>query len=769
MQSLFTVPGLFFAAQQVDSHGEQVNTLVCAQGLGAGAQTMAKKTGAKGVARVVEESVQDPRARVQWLVEEIRRLDDLYYNKGISEVSDADYDAFFKELKELESSHPDLARADSPTQRVGAPLPEGESFSKVEHVVPMLSIESLKTEEDARDFAAKVHRFLGVEEGESLDWHVEPKFDGVSAALIYRDGVLAQGITRGDGSVGEDITANLRTVRDVPLELTGSDRGLEMPGLLEVRGEVLIARERFERFNLWRGERGLPILANARNATSGALRRSNPGDVVRYPLEFHAYAVVRCEGVDLSNSHAKRLAQLEAWGFAAPTLDETVQGVDGCLAYHAKIEAQRSEIPFEMDGVVAKLDDVSLRERMGSNSRATKWQYAHKFAPIEKTTVLRAIEIQVGVNGRLTPRAHVDPVEVLGVTVRHATLHNEGYVQALGASPGDRVFVKRAGDVIPQVTGVALKGSDAPDDWTSKIPDSLLEEGGKRAGAIVEFGEAFGMPACCPACEAPVVREGKYVRCPNVYGCKPQVIGRTVHMVGRGGFEIDALGEKMVVQLFEHGLLSSPADLFRLIEVPDEKLIALERWGAKSVSNLKRELEEAKDPTLARFLAALSIPEVGGATAQLLAKHFRALDAVRDASVEEFVSVDKIGDEVAGRIRRWFDGAENVALIEALLASGVTIAAEEEGGGRSGDAFEGETCVFTGTLESLSRFEAKAAGQAQGGKVASSVSSRTTILVQGGKPGSKAKKAEELGVTVLLEPEFLERLGVAPAGADDAP
>ncbi|MEL6712656.1 MAG: hypothetical protein AAFP86_02720, partial [Planctomycetota bacterium] len=334
-------------------------------------------------------------ARVLELVAEIRRLDDLYYNHGTSEVSDAEYDALFRELQALETAHPALAAADSPTRRVGAPLPEGGSFTKVKHAVPMLSIESLRTADEARDFAAKVHRFLGVEEGGSLEWHVEPKFDGVSAALIYRDGALVQGLTRGNGTEGEDITANLRTVRDVPLALEGKN----LPSLLEVRGEVLIARQRFERFNEWRAERGQPVLANARNATSGALRRSDPADVARYPLEFHPYAVVRCEGIQLSTSHAERLVQLERWGFAAPALDETVDGIEGCLDYHERLEARRDEIPFEMDGVVAKLDDLDLRERMGSNSRATKWQYAHKFAPIEKTSVLRAIEIQVGVNG----------------------------------------------------------------------------------------------------------------------------------------------------------------------------------------------------------------------------------------------------------------------------------------------------------------------------------------------------------------------------------
>ncbi|MFT6108025.1 MAG: DNA ligase (NAD+) [Planctomycetota bacterium] len=696
-----------------------------------------------------------PNARVAELREEIRRHDRLYYNQGVSEISDADYDALFRELEELEAADPSLLTVDSPTQRVGAPLPEGGSFDKVKHVVPMLSIESLRSDEEARDFSAKVVRFLGLEEDSELVWHVEPKFDGVSAALIYRSGEFVQGVTRGDGVTGEDITANLRTVRDVPLVLAMENP----PETLEVRGEVLIARDRFDRFNEWRAERGQPILANPRNATAGALRRSDPAEVQKYPLEFHPYSIVRSEGIDLPNSHAAQLGLLAQWGFAAPAEDETVQGIEGCLAYQDRMEAKRDSIPFEMDGVVAKLDDIPLRLRLGTNSRTTKWQYAHKFKPVEATTVLRAIEVQVGVNGRLTPRAHVDPVQVLGVTVRHATLHNEGYVLGLGIKPGDHVFVKRAGDVIPQIVGVAMEAPKAePKGWKEATPESLKDgEGEVREGAIVRYREDFAMPTHCPSCGVSVLREGKYVRCPNVYGCRPQLIGRTVHMVGRSGFEIDSLGEKMIVQLYDAGYLTSPADLFRLLQQPDEELVALDRWGDKTVANLKKELDEKRQISLGRFLAALSIPEVGRSTARLLAKNFHTLDELRQATPEQLLAVDKIGEEVGGRIRAWFEEGKNLALIQSLLESGVEIV-EEESAVILGNAFEGAIVVFTGTLEKMSRFEAKKAVEAQGGRVGSSISKKTTHLVVGGKPGSKAKKAEELGVTVLLEDEFLGRL-----------
>lgn len=693
--------------------------------------------------------------RVEELREEIRRHDRLYYNQGVSEISDADYDELFQKLKMLEAGYPELVTPDSPTQRVGAPLPEGGSFDKVKHAVPMLSIESLRTAEEARDFSAKVERFLGIEEGDELVWHVEPKFDGVSAALIYRDGEFVQCLTRGDGVTGEDITSNLRTVRDVPLVLDMPDA----PAVLEVRGEVLIARDRFDRFNIWRTERGQPVLANARNATAGALRRSNPAEVQKYPLEFHPYAIVRCEGMELPNSHAERLALLAKWGFAAPAGDETVEGVEGCLDYHARMEAKRDSIPFEMDGIVAKLDDVTLRKRLGTNSRTTKWQYAHKFKPVEATTVLRAIEIQVGVNGRLTPRAHVDAVQVLGVTVRHTTLHNEDYVLGLKIRPGDNVFVKRAGDVIPQITGIATAAPEAvPEGWSEAIPASLKgEDGTIQPGAIVQYREDFAMPTHCPSCNEAVVREGKYVRCPNVYGCEPQLIGRTVHMAGRNGFDIDSIGEKMIVQLFEAGHLKAPAGLFELQDVPDETLVALDRWGAKTVTNLKKELGEKSKVSLGRFLAALSISEVGTSTARLLAKNFQTLDELRGATVEQLMAVDKIGDEVGGRIRAWFDDERNAEILGRLLASGVEIV-EEESAVILGSAFEGAVVVFTGTLEKMGRFEAKKAVEAQGGRVGSSISKKTTFLVVGGKPGSKAKKAEDLGVIVLLEEDFLQRL-----------
>jgi len=689
----------------------------------------------------------------------ILRLDHLYYVEGQSEVSDADYDTLVRELVALEAAHPELVTVDSPTQRVGAPLPKGAEFAKVRHAIPMLSIDSLMDVEEVRDFEVSVRRYLGLDAEAELGWFVEPKFDGVSISLIYEKGRLVRAVTRGDGAMGEDVTQNVRTVRNVRLELLGD--GVAIPSLLEVRGELLIARRAFELLNERRVAADEPRLANARNATAGALRRNDPAEVRRIPLEFHLYAVARCEGLGPFATQSEQYAACRALGLEDSGYGRAVDNLEGALAYHAKLEAARAELPFEVDGVVAKLARLDLRARLGERTRSTRWQYAHKFTPIEQVTTLRAIEVQVGVNGRLTPRAHVDPVEVLGVTVRHATLHNEGYVQTLGARIGDRVFVKRAGDVIPQITGVASKTEGpAPADWDERVPPSLRgEDGAVRPAVAWKFHETFEMPTECPACGTPVERGNKNVICPNVHGCLPQRIGRAIQMAGRGGLEIDSLGAQSIAQLFDAGILNTPADLFHLGPADRERLIALERFGERSVDKLLAELEERRATTLPKLLAALSIPEVGPSTARLLAKQFD-LATLREASVEDLCHLDGIGEKVAERIHVWFRDERNVAQLERLLAGGVHVVAEE---GATGGAFTDQTVVFTGTLESLSRAEAKRLVERQGGRVASSVSNKTQFLVQGGKPGSKAKEAERLGVDVLDEAAFRARLGLEPS------
>lgn len=698
-----------------------------------------------------------PARRVKDLRDEIRRHDRLYHVEARPEISDAEYDALFQELRQLEELHPELASEESPTRRVGAPLPEGQGFATVVHEVPMLSIESLFTPAEVREYEAKILRFLNLESGDDLEWVVEPKLDGASASLLYVDGLFVRGATRGDGVRGEDITANLKTVRTIPLRLDGGRRAI--PKRLEVRGEVLLSRERFAWLNALRVARGDEPFANPRNTVAGALRRNDPSEVARYPLEFFPWSAPRIEGVRFA-TQGEITEALRDWGLHDGGWAKRVRGLEACLAYHDELEPRRLEIPYEIDGIVAKLDRFDLRDRLGSTSRSTRWQFAHKFAAVEASSTLRAIEVMVGNGGRLTPRAHVDPVEIGGVTVRHATLHNADYVAALGLKIGDRVFLRRAGDVIPQVLGVAQAASGkSPAGWKDAIPASLLDEQGEiLAGVTWQWRESFAMPELCPACGTTAVREGKFWRCPNSQ-CLPQLVGRTLILSGDGAFEIDRLGEKQIAQLIEAGLLRSPADLFHLDRDPAKRvgLLALERWGEKSVDNLFAQIAEKRSVPFQRFLVGLAIQEIGPATAKLLAQHFNSLDALRSATFDDLQRIDGIGPEVATRITSWFGEALNSSLLDRLFAGGVTITYPEIG--VSGGLFAGKTIVFTGTLESMGRAEAKSVVENQGGKVASSVSAKTDFLIVGGKAGSKAKKAEELGVKVLLEPEFLERIG----------
>lgn len=689
--------------------------------------------------------------RAHELRTELARHDYLYYVEAAPVISDAEYDALFRELTAIEAEHPDLVTADSPTQRVGSPLPEGQGFEKRAHSSPMLSIDSLFSADDVREFEERIRRFLKLDASEQLDWVVEPKFDGASTALTYEDGVLSSALTRGDGDVGEVITANVRTVRNLPLRMHKKTR--EVPRLLEVRGEMLMEREAFQQFNLEREREGKPLLANPRNAAAGALRRNDPAEVARYPLQFQPWSIALCEGASFA-THWDMLQALRDWGFPVTKSCERVRGLDACIAYHAKILAQREAMPFEVDGIVAKLDRLDLRERLGSTSRSTRWQFAFKFPSIEATSTLRAIQVTVGATGRITPLAHVDPVQIGGVTVVHSTLHNADIVQALGLHIGDRIFVRRAGDVIPQVMGVAQPAEGGePADWSEKIPAELRSEGGVIPGVVSAWRATFEMPERCPACETSLVREGKFWRCPNVYACPPQVVGRTLTMTRRGAFEVDGLGERMVAQLFETGLLRSPADIFHLDE-KREQLIELERWGEKSVANLLEQIARARNVTFERFLASLAIGDVGSATARALAQHFSSLEELRAASVDELQHIEGIGPEMAASIHDWFETPENRALLERLAAGGVVISYPSLAVAHD-TPFSKKTVVFTGTLERMGRAEAKHLVESLGGRVASAISAKTDFLVTGAGGGGKRAKAAELGIRVLDEAEFL--------------
>jgi DNA ligase (NAD+) len=696
----------------------------------------------------------ETRERAQDLRDELLEYDRAYYVRGEPLVSDKEYDTRFRELQKLEADDPKLITPDSPTQRVGAPLEEGQTFEKLAHAVPMLSISSLFDPEEVRDFDDKVRRFLGLEADEPLEWSAEPKFDGVSAALVYENGNLIQGLTRGDGAIGEDIQRNLRTIDNIPLRLSDGDR--PTPELVEVRGEVLINRAAFAEFNKEREARGEPILANPRNATSGALRRNDPAEVDRYPLEFHTYAAPRVVGATFA-TQAEQWQALRDWGLPDSGYSQCVTGIQACLDYHDDLEARRDDVPFDMDGVVCKLDRLDLRDRLGSSSRVTRWQFAHKFAAVEAVSTLRAIEIQVGTNGRQTPRAHVDAVEVMGVIVRHTTLHNADHVAALGLSIGDRVTLKRAGDVIPQITGVSAPAKGrAPKGWSEDVPESLLDADGEiRAGVAAKWAEVLEMPANCPACGTEIVIEGKYYQCPNTHGCRPQVIGRAIHLAGRKGFEIDSIGEKMIEQLFDAELMRDASDLFHL---KPETLVDLDRWGEKTVTNLMAQIEERRHVPFARFLASLSVPGLGEASGRLLARSFADFDALLAADEDALQHVDGIGPKDAEKILTWFADETNRAFLARLFDGRVEIVLPEATAG--GGVFEAKRVVFTGSLEGTTRAEAKKLVEDAGGRVVSSISAKTDFLVQGGKPGSKAKKAEELGVQVLLEEDFRSQLGL---------
>jgi len=707
-------------------------------------------------------SARQAAARAAQLRSEILRHDRLYHIEAAPQISDAEYDALFLELLELEREHPELVLPDSPTQRVGAPLPEGQGFSQVAHEVPMLSIDSLFDAGEVREFVDRIVRFLKLLDAADLDWVVEPKFDGVSASMLYVDGVFVRGLTRGDGALGEDVSSNLRTIRNLPLRLGGSPK--HVPDRLEVRGEVLIERAAFQRFNAARAKQGKPLLANPRNATAGAVRRNDPAEVARYPLQFHPWAVLQVDERGFE-THTQQLEALKSWGFADAGFASRVRGLEAVLAYHADMAGKREKLPFEVDGVVAKLDRLDLRARLGTTARSTRWQFAYKFAASSATSLLRAIEVQVGANGRITPRAHVDPVEIGGVTVRHTTLHNADHVEKLGLAIGARVHLHRAGDVIPQVSGVAeAPHGKPPRDWEQLLPLELRVDGDPaapiREGVVWRFGERFRMPSECPACGTKLLAEGKYWRCPNLNRCRPQIVGRTLQLSGRGAFEIDRLGEKMVEQLIEHGHLESPADLFHLDREP---LLELERWGEKSVANLFAQIAEKRRIPFERFLVALSIPEVGPATARLLAQHFPSLDELARAQQADLEQVGGIGPEMASAIHEWFQAPASRALLGRLQAGGVEILASTPRGGEQGP-LSGKTIVFTGTLSSIGRAEAKRLAEVAGAKVASAVSAKTDFLVAGADAGSKAKKAAELGTAVLSEAQFLELCGRSSAG-----
>jgi DNA ligase (NAD+) len=660
--------------------------------------------------------------RAAELRELLDRYNYRYHALDDPEVSDAEYDRLLVELRDIEARYPDLTTPDSPTQRVGAaPL---SAFGTVRHRIPMLSLDNAFSEEEVRDFDRRVRERAGPQS--VVRYAAEPKLDGLAISARYESGAFVQGATRGDGETGEDITQNLRTITALPLKL----RGPHLPRLLEVRGEVFMPFAGFERFNREALARGEKTLVNPRNAAAGSLRQLDPRMTAARPLDLFIYGVGYVEGGELPAHHSEMLKMLRGFGFKVCPQTRVVESVEGCLAYFHDIGAARATLPYQIDGVVYKVDDIELQRQLGFVSRAPRWAIAHKFPAEEALTTVLGIEFQVGRTGALTPVARLAPTFVGGVTVSNATLHNIDEMNRKDVRLGDTVVIRRAGDVIPEVARV------------------LLEH--RIAGA-----RPVELPTRCPVCGSPVVRESDQAvaRCSGGRTCPAQRKEEIKHFASRRALDIQGLGDKLVEQLVDRDWVKTPADLF---ELEAAQLETLERMGEKSAQKIHAAVQAAKRTTLPRFLYALGIRDVGEATALALAQHFGDARALAEAPVEEIQRVQDVGPVVAGSIRAYFDDAENRRLLERLLASGIEWPPVERP--KSTGKIAGKTFVITGTLEQLSRDAAREAIIERGGKVTGSVSKKTDYLVAGADPGSKLDKALKLGVEVLDEAALLALL-----------
>ncbi len=647
-----------------------------------------------------------------------------YYVLDAPTISDAEYDRLFRELEALEREHPELAAADSPTRRVGAPpLP---AFGTVRHRVPMLSLNNAFSDDEVAAFDRRVREHLGAA---SVEYSCEPKFDGLAVSLAYEDGLFVQGATRGDGYDGEDVTPNLRTVKSLPLRL----RTARPPRLLEVRGEVILLRKDFETLNAKQRERGEKEFANPRNAAAGSLRQLDSRVTANRPLRLFAYGVGETSNLRLPPTHGALLDQLAELGLPVCAERRVVTGVESMLAFYRQLEARRARLPYDIDGVVYKVNRLDAQRSLGFVARAPRFALAHKFPAEEATTELLAIDVQVGRTGALTPVARLKPVFVGGATVTNATLHNEEEVHRKDLRVGDTVIVRRAGDVIPEVVAA--------------VP-----------GSRHESAPVFRMPRRCPVCGSPVVRspEEAIARCTGGLNCPAQRKGALLHFASRRAMDIEGLGEELAEQLVDRGLVRTPADLYRLDAAT---LAGLERMGEKSAHNLLAALERSKRPTLARLIYALGIRNVGEATARDLARHFGSLARLAAADESDLEAVPDVGPVVARSIVAFFARPENRAMIEALRAAGVRWEESAPAPRAAAGRLSGKTLVLTGTLPTLSRDEATAMIEAAGGKVSGSVSRKTDYVVVGADPGSKLARARALGIPLIDEATLIELAG----------
>ena len=661
-------------------------------------------------------------ARAAQLRAQITQHDYRYYVLDDPLVSDAEYDRLMQELRALETAHPELVTSDSPTQRVaGTP---SAAFGEVVHQVPMLSLDNAFSEEDVRAFDRRIHERL--DRSGDLEYVAEPKLDGLAVSVIYREGRLERAATRGDGVTGEDVTANVRTIRAVPQRLRGV-----APALFEARGEVFMTIAGFERMNQLARERGEKVFVNPRNAAAGSLRQLDPRITAARPLSALFYGLGVIEGVPLPAQQSELLELLRAEGLPVSPETRTVRGVEGCLAYYRRIGERRSSLPYQIDGVVYKLDSRADQERLGFVSRAPRWAIAHKFPPDEVFTVVRDIGFQVGRTGALTPVARLEPVFVGGVTVSNVTLHNIGEVRRKDVRVGDTVVVRRAGDVIPEVVSVVLD---------------------KRPAGTVPVE----LPARCPVCNSLVLRtEGEAVaRCTGGFTCRAQRQESLRHFASRRALDIEGLGDKIIEQLVERDVVRTPTDLYALTA---SQLAELERMGEKSAANLVAAIDRSRRTTLPRLLYALGIREVGEATALALARHFGALERLMDAGEAAIQQVPDVGPVVAAHVAAFFASEDHRRVIRALREQGVSWP-DMTVPPRAAQALAGSTFVITGSLAAMTREQAGEALTARGAKVSASVSKKTSFLVAGSEAGSKLAKARELGVPVLDEQQFLELL-----------
>ena len=662
--------------------------------------------------------------QIDTLRQDLRRYEYEYHVLDNPTIPDAEYDRLFHQLKALEAAHPELITADSPTQRVGAKPLSG--FAQIRHEIPMLSLDNAFSDEEFYAFVKRIEDRL-IRLPEPLTFCCEPKLDGLAVSILYVNGVLTQAATRGDGTTGEDITANIRTIRNIPLQLLMDNP----PARLEVRGEVFMPHAGFERLNQLALEKGEKTFANPRNAAAGSLRQLDPKITSKRPLVLNAYGIGIAEGVDLPNTHYDRLQWLKSIGIPVNPEIRLCNGTDEVLDFYRDIQNKRSSLGYDIDGTVLKINDIALQEKLGFISKAPRWAIAYKFPAQEELTRLNDVEFQVGRTGAITPVAKLEPVFVAGVTVSNATLHNGDEIERLDIAIGDTVVIRRAGDVIPQIIGV------------------LHDRRPADARPIV-------FPETCPVCDSAIVRiEGEAVaRCTGGLFCAAQRKEALKHFVSRKAMDIDGVGGKLIEQLVDRELVHTPADLFKLDLTT---LTRLERMGAKSAENALASLEKAKNTTLARFIFALGIREVGEATALNLANHFKTLEALQNADLEALQQVPDVGEVVANRILAFWHEPHNVAVVNDLIAQGVhweTVETKEVIENR----FKGKTVVLTGTLTQMGRNEAKALLQDMGAKVSGSVSAKTDFVIAGDAAGSKLTKAQELGVTVLTEEEFLEEI-----------